>query len=81
MGAEAGTSFWKRSSATLTERSCAEAREVLMKKYIVISGLLLLLVPFTSIAEDKRVKVPVGNSPSMGPENAPVTIVEFIDFQ
>lgn len=42
---------------------------------------LLLLFGAPSLAADKRVNVPIGGSPSMGPENAPVTIVEFIDFQ
>jgi len=42
---------------------------------------LLLLLSVQAGAADKRVTVPIGDSPSMGPENAPVTIVEFIDFQ
>ena len=32
-------------------------------------------------AEEKRTDVPIGDSPSMGPADAPVTIIEFIDFQ
>jgi len=53
-----------------------------MKKIIplMISVLLLLFLSVASAA-DKRVTVPLGDSPSMGPENAPVAIVEFIDFQ
>ena len=42
---------------------------------------LLLLLSVQAGAADKRVTVPIGDSPSMGPENAPVTIIEFIDFQ
>jgi protein-disulfide isomerase len=42
---------------------------------------LLLLFSVPAGAADKRVTVPIGGSPSVGPENAPVTIVEFIDFQ
>jgi protein-disulfide isomerase len=34
-----------------------------------------------AFSTEKRVAVPIGDSPSIGPENAPVTIVEFIDFQ
>jgi protein-disulfide isomerase len=30
---------------------------------------------------EKRYAIPVENSPSLGPADAPVTIVEFLDFQ
>jgi hypothetical protein len=43
--------------------------------------LFFLLFSVLAISAEKRVAVPIGDSPSMGPENAPVTIVEFIDFQ
>ena len=42
---------------------------------------LLLLIAGTAYSADKRVSVPIGDSPTMGPENAPITIIEFIDFQ
>ena len=45
-----------------------------MTMFVLLSGSL-------AFPADKRVTVPIGDSPSMGPENAPVTIVEFIDFQ
>jgi len=48
---------------------------------MALAGLLLLLTALPAAAADKRITVPIGNSPSMGPENAPVTIIEFIDFQ
>ena len=32
-------------------------------------------------AADIRYAVPAGDSPSVGPANAPVTIVEFLDYQ
>jgi protein-disulfide isomerase len=32
-------------------------------------------------AADARYAVPAGGSPSIGPANAPVTIVEFLDYQ
>lgn len=41
----------------------------------------LLLIAGPAAAEVARIQVPLGNSPALGPENAPVTIVEFIDFQ
>ncbi len=34
----------------------------------------------TALAEE-RTKIPIGDSPSLGPTDAPVTIIEFIDFQ
>jgi len=32
-------------------------------------------------AEVKRIAIPLEGSPSFGPQNAPVTLVEFIDYQ
>ena len=32
-------------------------------------------------AADVRYTVPTGDSPSIGPANAPVTLVEFVDYQ
>ena len=40
-----------------------------------------LLIAGTAFSADKRVAIPIGSAPSLGPENAPVTIIEFIDFQ
>ena len=42
---------------------------------------LFLLIAGTAFSADKRVSIPIDNAPSLGPETAPVTIVEFIDFQ
>jgi hypothetical protein len=42
---------------------------------------LTLLAAVPAGAADVRYTVPVGDSPSIGPANAPVTIVEFLDYQ
>ena len=52
-----------------------------MKHSVILAFCLLLLVFPPVLAEDKRVSVPLAGSPMMGPESAPVTIFEFIDFQ
>ena len=52
-----------------------------MNKFLIVTMSLLLLISAPVLAADKRTNVPIGDSPSLGPENAPVTIVEFIDFQ
>ena len=42
---------------------------------------LTLLAAVPAGASDVRYAVPAGDSPSIGPANAPVTIVEFLDYQ
>jgi protein-disulfide isomerase len=42
---------------------------------------LTLLAAVPAGAGDVRYAVPAGDSPSIGPANAPVTIVEFLDYQ
>jgi len=34
-----------------------------------------------AVAAQKRYDVPIGDSPQRGPASAPVTIVEFLDYQ
>jgi hypothetical protein len=43
--------------------------------------LLFLVGVFLAGASNNRYDLPVGDCPSLGPENAPVTIFEFIDYQ
>ncbi len=41
----------------------------------------IVLIAFPVFADEKRFSVPLDDSPALGPPNAPVTIVEFLDFQ
>lgn len=50
-----------------------------MKKILFVLAVVLLALPAAS--QEKRISVPLDNSPACGPADAPVTIVEFIDFQ
>jgi len=47
-------------------------------KYLLLS--ILLIIPAVVFAET-RYDIPIEGSPSLGPENALITIVEFIDYQ
>ena len=49
---------------------------------ILLFGLLAGLWSFpVGAAQDSRIEVPLGDAPTRGPADAPVTMVEFIDFQ
>jgi len=50
-----------------------------MKKLILV--MIVALISVSAFADEKRFSVPIGDSPSTGPVNAPVTIIEFLDFQ
>jgi hypothetical protein len=50
-----------------------------MRKIIIC--IFLLMVFGIAHAEQQRIEVPIGDSPSLGPADAPVTIIEFLDFQ
>jgi len=55
-----------------------------MKKLILLlvtTTLLAFVASLSSAAEDRRYDVPIGDSPVLGPADAPVTIIEFLDFQ
>ena len=50
---------------------------------VMRSVLLFLLILWVSpaFADVKRYEVPIGDAPSRGPEDAPITMIEFLDFQ
>lgn len=48
---------------------------------LITVSLVSLLVAAVAFAEIKRYDVPLQGSPSCGPENAPITMVEFLDYQ
>jgi protein-disulfide isomerase len=50
-----------------------------MKRSMLVIAFFLLTV--SASAEEKRYSVPLGDSPTLGPPDAPVTVVEFLDFQ
>ena len=48
---------------------------------VLIAALALPAVAGAQGAEEKRYQIPLENSPSSGPADAPVTMFEFLDFQ
>ncbi len=52
-----------------------------MKKIIALSLIAVLIATGFALSEVKRFPIPLENSPATGADNAPVTIVEFIDYQ
>jgi len=51
----------------------------MMKKTALL--ILMVLIASLAFADEKRFSVPLDDSPALGPPNAPVIIVEFLDFQ
>jgi hypothetical protein len=55
-----------------------------MNRYALLLLLAALALPAVAGAqgtEEKRYQIPLENSPSIGPADAPVTVFEFLDFQ
>ena len=52
-----------------------------MRGRILLAVLLALFLTLPAAAEEKRVEIDISGRPFLGPADAPVTIVEFLDFQ
>ena len=52
----------------------------MIKRYLA-AAIMLLFAAGASLAQEKRSSVPIGDSPSQGPTDARITLIEFIDFQ
>ena len=52
-----------------------------MRLLATVSFIILAVFSAAHAAEEKRYSIPLENSPSLGAQDAPVTIIEFIDFQ
>ncbi len=57
-----------------------EDRQMAALRHAIIA-LVLVCIPAAPQAGVKRHEIPLEGSPSMGPEDAAVTIVEFLDYQ
>jgi len=51
----------------------------MMKKPVLF--IVMVLIVSLAFADEKRFSVPLDDSPALGSPNAPVTIIEFLDFQ
>jgi len=50
-------------------------------KRLIVTALCIVFAAVSFAAEEKRTTVPLADSPVLGPADAPVTIIEFLDFQ
>jgi hypothetical protein len=52
-----------------------------MKKIMLLLCFIMVASVLHVHAAEKRFSVPIADSPALGPADAPVTIIEFLDFQ
>jgi hypothetical protein len=55
-----------------------------MRRHALLLLFVALAIPAVAGAqgiEEKRYQIPLENSPSRGPSDAPLTVFEFLDFQ
>jgi len=53
----------------------------LLNRHLLPLLFIIFILPVSIVASEERYDIPVGDSPTWGPENAPITIIEFIDYQ
>lgn len=51
-----------------------------MKRRNAVLALVFLLMSCATVPSPHRNTVPIGDSPQQGPANAPIVIVEFLDY-
>jgi hypothetical protein len=56
-------------------------KEKVMKAKVLLTALLICALVLPCLAAEKRIEIDLTGRPFLGPGNAPVTIVEFLDFQ
>lgn len=52
-----------------------------MRMRVLLAALLVCALVLPCLAAEKRIEIDLTGRPFLGPGNAPVTIVEFLDFQ
>ena len=52
-----------------------------MSRKLLVAILFVLLFSSLGHAAEERYSIPIDNCPFLGPENAQITIIEFLDFQ
>ena len=63
-------------------RQALQNRKRFVTAVSAVAFFILSLLPLSVFAQvDERFELPVGNSLQTGPADAPVTLIEFLDFQ
>jgi hypothetical protein len=52
-----------------------------MRVRIILAVLVAALMALPVMSAETRIDIDVSNRPYLGPKDAPVTIIEFLDFQ
>ena len=63
-------------------RSVSPDQEVSeMWRNLLLTFLFVLILSSPGNSAEERYNIPIDNCPILGPADAPVTIIEFLDFQ